>query len=363
MLNIQDSYANLVRLALEGRKQDVLSLVRRNIKQFNDIYPELSVKLKQELLSYQDKSAVIRKTVQNPLPIDLDSKLELVKREFITFEADPVWPKEVKEELNKVIQERNLEEQLISNGLFPTRSTLFVGEPGVGKTLAAKWISTKIQRPLLTLDLAAVMSSYLGKTGNNIRAVLDYAKKNHCILLLDEFDAIAKKRGDDSEVGELKRLVTVLLQEIDEWPATGLLIAATNHEELLDPAVWRRFDRIIKFPKPSSQDLQYTINELLKNDYFDEKNTIIDILSILLEGVSYSDITKEIKNARKESIIQGRLLFNILEELIIKLCTNIDKSQKINIALKFLEAGYSQRRIAEILGLSRDTIRKYANKV
>lgn len=363
MLSIQDSYVHLVRLALEGRKQDVLSLIKRNIKQFNDIYPELSINLKQELITYQDKSAITRKTIQNPLPIDLDSKLELVKKDFITFETEPVWPKEVEEDLIKVIQERNLEDQLINNGLSPTRSTLFVGEPGVGKTLAAKWISSKLQRPLLTLDLAAVMSSYLGKTGNNIRAVLDYAKKNHCILLLDEFDAIAKKRGDDSEVGELKRLVTVLLQEIDEWPATGLLIAATNHEELLDPAVWRRFDRIIKFPKPSCQDLQYTINELLKNDCFDEKSTIVNILSILLEGGSYSDITKEINNARKESIIQGRLLLDILEELIIKICTSIDKSQKINIALKFLEAGYSQRRIAEILGLSRDTIRKYTNKV
>lgn len=362
MINLEDSYVHLTRLALEGRKQDILTLLRRNIKQFDDRHPGLSIKLKKELVSYQEKSSVIRKTIHNPLPIDLDSKLELVKRDSITFETDPIWPHEVEEELNKVIQERNLEEQLICNGLSPTRSTLFVGEPGVGKTLAAKWISSKLERPLLTLDLAAVMSSYLGKTGNNIRAVLDFAKKNHCILLLDEFDAIAKKRGDDSEVGELKRLVTVLLQEIDEWPATGLLIAATNHEELLDPAVWRRFDRIINFPKPSLQNISYTINELLKNDYFEEKKSIISILSILLVGKSYSDITKEINNSRKESILQGKHVSIILEELIGKICKKIDKAEKIDTALKFLETGYSQRRTAEILGLSRDTIRKYANK-
>ncbi|WP_273130539.1 AAA family ATPase [Bacillus weihaiensis] len=361
MLNLEDSYVHLTRLALEGRKQDILTLIKRNIKQFDDIHPGLSLKLKEEILSYQDKLTVIRKKVQPPLPIDLDSKLELVKSDSITFESDPTWPEEVGNELNKVIQERKLEDQLISSGLFPTRSTLFVGEPGVGKTLAARWISAKLERPLLTLDLAAVMSSYLGKTGNNIRAVLDYAKKSHCILLLDEFDAIAKKRGDDSEVGELKRLVTVLLQEIDEWPATGLLIAATNHEELLDPAVWRRFERVIKFPKPSLQNISYTVNELLKNDSFEGKTSIIDILSLLLVGKSFSDVTKEINNSRKESIIQGKHLSIILEELIERLCKNVNKAEKIKIALMFLEKGYSQRKTAEILGLSRDTIRKYAN--
>lgn len=181
--------------------------------------------------------------------------------------------------------------------------------------------------------------------------------------MLDEFDAIAKKRGDDSEVGELKRLVTVLLQEIDEWPETGLLVAATNHEELLDPAVWRRFERIIEFPKPTTIEISYTINDLLQNDYFDKKDVIVNILSILSDGKSYADITKEINNARKESIIQNQSLLIILEDLINKLSTNIEKTEKITIALKFLEVGYSQRRTAEILGLSRDTIRKYSNKV
>ena len=86
----------------------------------------------------------------------------------------------------------------------------------MGKTLAAKWMANELKIPLYTLNLAAVMSSYLGKTGNNIRRVFEFASKSPCILLLDEFDAIAKKRDDDSDVGELKRLVTVLLQEISQ---------------------------------------------------------------------------------------------------------------------------------------------------
>src|ERR1700733_11402427 len=148
-----------------------------------------------------------------------------------------------------------METKFADADLHPTKSALFVGPPGVGKTLAARWIAKKLNRPLIVLDLSAVMSSFLGRTGNNVRNVLDYAKGVECIFLLDEFDAIAKRRDDAVEVGELKRLVTVLLQEIDEWPSSGILIAATNHPELLDPAVWRRFDLIVKFPMPAEDQL------------------------------------------------------------------------------------------------------------
>jgi hypothetical protein len=113
----------------------------------------------------------------------------------------------------------------------------------LGDTLAARVLARTLGRPLLILDLAAVMSSFLGRTGGNLRHVLDYAKSIECVLLLDELDAIAKRRDDAGEIGELKRLVTVLIQEIDDWPSSGLLVAATNHPELLDPAIWRRFFR------------------------------------------------------------------------------------------------------------------------
>ena len=130
-------------------------------------------------------------------------------------------------------------------GLSPTRSAIFVGPPGVGKTLTARWLASQLGVPLYVLDLTAVMSSLLGRSGTNLRAALDFAKRSPCVLLLDEIDAIAKRRSDDTDIGELKRLVTVILQEVDEWPATGLLLAATNHAELIDPALWRRFDLVI----------------------------------------------------------------------------------------------------------------------
>ena len=115
---------------------------------------------------------------------------------------------------------------------------------------------TRTRPPLLILDLSAVMSSYLGRTGSNLRHVLDYAKSLDCVLLLDELDAIAKRRDDSSEIGKLKRLVTVLLQQLDDWPSAGLLIAATNHTDLLDHAVWCRFEELVKFGIPQQDTVK-----------------------------------------------------------------------------------------------------------
>lgn len=224
-------------------------------------------------------------------------------------------------------------------------------------------MATQLQRPLLTLDLAAVMSSFLGRTGNNIRAVLEFAQHQPSILLLDEFDAIAKRRDDSTEIGELKRLVTVLLQSIDDWPSYGILIAATNHSDLLDPAVWRRFERVLMFELPDFEQVKRAIDMAL-NNHENVPSKTVSILSVLVKGQSFAEIERTITTARREAIISDVPLSQILEKLnkslMEKCLEKQDHSQRIELAVSIHEAGFSERAAQAITGVSRDTIRSHS---
>jgi SpoVK/Ycf46/Vps4 family AAA+-type ATPase len=258
--------------------------------------------------------------------------------------------------LRQVIEEHHLSDRLLHAGLNPTRAALLVGPPGVGKTLATRWISRELKLPLLVLDLSTVMSSFLGKTGGNLRRVLDYAKQAPCVLLLDELDAIAKRRDDQVEVGELKRLVTVLLQEIDEWPASSLLIAATNHSELLDPAIWRRFDVIVDFPIPDTDLLRSSVEQLLRDSNID--GAIINMLAMVLTGCSFSEAEREINTARRVSIVKSVALPEALLEVIVRRVASLGFDEKRKLAAELVSRNLiSQRKASALLRISRDAIR------
>lgn len=272
------------------------------------------------------------------------------------LEVEPIWEAEVKSSLDQILSERRHDEELFKQGLSPTRSIIFTGPPGVGKTLAARWIARELHRPLLTLDLSAVMSSFLGRTGANIRHVLDYAKGVNGVLLLDELDSIAKRRDDMTDVGELKRLVTVLLQEIDDWPPTGLLIAATNHSDLLDPAVWRRFEMRINFPMPTDASVRRAVEMFLGASKTSAAWN--DVLAVTLQGLSFSDIEREVMLARRAAVTRDMSLEDALSRVVQSRVEPLPRKERGQIAMWLTEAGISQRQVHELTGVSRDTIRK-----
>ena len=166
----------------------------------------------------------------------------------------------------------------------------------------------------------------LGETGSNIKSVLDYAKKNNGVLFLDEFDSIAKKRDDDKDVGELKRIVNVLLKELEQWPINGIVIAATNHPELLDKAIWRRFDLKINLPMPNLEIRQLIIKrELSGVEYIN--NTFIELMSYLTEDINAAEIVRYCTNIKKNYVLYG----NIIESNSLKpLIENIYRDKKID---------------------------------
>lgn len=352
-----EDLVQIARLALVGRHQDVQAYIRRLAKRYKGEFPQVSDQLNGLLQEAPTRQSPLRREAAAPVPVDLESRLQLLRiEENPSFEVEPIWSESVRRSLEQVLSERRHGDALTKKGLNPTRSIIFTGPPGVGKTLAARWIARELHRPLLTLDLSAVMSSFLGRTGANVRHVLDYAKTVEGVLLLDELDSIAKRRDDATDVGELKRLVTVLLQEIDDWPATGLLIAATNHANLLDPAVWRRFEMRIEFPMPTDDAIRQSLGKFLTDEKTSESWK--EVLAVALRGLSFSDIEREIMLARRAAVIHGAPLESALSRIVHNRVEPMGRKDRGEMAQWLTEAGISQRQVHELTGVSRDTIRK-----
>lgn len=366
---IQSDLAQLVRLVIAEQYDDVRLYVARLVRKYRETMPALSEQLDLYLRNKPQKPAqglrkvtVPKPTQSQAMPVDEDSRLTLLKAPNEKITSKPLLSSQIEDSLDQIILERKHIDRLKTLGLQPTRSAIFVGPPGVGKTLTASWLAQKLGVPFYVLDLTAVMSSYLGKSGNNLRAALDFAKKGPCVLLLDEIDSIAKKRSDDSDVGELKRLVTVILQEVDEWPSSSLLLAATNFAELIDPALWRRFDLVLNFEKPNSESIKEAIKRFLGPDYAIFARWI-DLLVIMFKDESFSNIERSINKFRRSVALGISSDEELIESFIKDGLSELDRNERKEIAVNLKRnSKLSQHAISDLTGVSRDTIRKYSPK-
>lgn len=358
------------RLALSGNEADIRLFLAKYIRKMKKNDPETTTELEQLLkMDSPKRNTTLRK---NTMDLNKENSIFLNEPTEEVFKFLKVWDntesleelflaEDLQDSLDDVIKERSSDNLTVlhAHGLKPISSIIFQGPPGVGKSLSAKWLAQKLGLPLYILDLTSVMSSFMGQTGTNLRTVLDFAKSKPCILFLDEIDAIAKKRADNADVGEVKRLVTILLQEIENWPVTGMLIAATNHKELLDPALWRRFDLDLTFIVPNENQINKSLAKLFGNDdtFFKPWNAL---LKIKFQGLSYSLIKREVVKLRKIKLLYGEdLAKNMITKYLISEMNQLSKQDQIQMAVDLVtKHKLPQLKASNLTGVSRDTLRK-----
>lgn len=240
------------------------------------------------------------------LPKDKERGLPLLQiREPVRRLEDVVLSDENSSVLNEVLQEHHRAEALSSYGLHPVDRLLFCGPPGCGKTLTAEVLAGELGLPLAIVRIDSVVSSFLGETAANLRQVFDFISSVPMVVLFDEFDALAKERSDDAEHGELKRVVNAFLQMLDAYEGKSILVAATNHERILDQAIWRRFDEVLVFESPNLEQLRRLLSIKLSGlrREFDIEDARI---AGLFKGMSHADVERVLRRAAKDMVLAGK---------------------------------------------------------
>lgn len=218
---------------------------------------------------------------------------------------DLIVSDEVRAVLDEVLQEASRSDVLTAHGLRPIQRLLFCGPPGCGKTTAAEVLASELGRELVTVRFDAVVSSFLGETAANLRKVMDFIEKGHFVALFDEFDAIGKERDDTAEHGELRRVVNGFLQMLDSYRGASIIVAATNHEGILDRALWRRFDEVVVFGPPTVAQMGLLLRTKLQGVRH-EVDLDDPALHARLKGMTHADIERAVVRAMKATVLAGR---------------------------------------------------------
>jgi len=261
-----------------------------------------------ERILYGDRH-VVSTTAHDILPeapVDKESGVPLIDIKQANRSIDElILEKGTFEVIENVLEEYRREDLLRSYGMMPAEKVLFIGPPGCGKTLSAETIAYELNRPLAIVRLDSLVSSFLGETAANLRKIFDFIAKHKLVVLFDEFDALGKERDDGSEHGELRRVVNAVLQMMDSYDGKSIIIAATNHEQILDSAIWRRFDEIIEFPILGKNQLQGLLQLKLRG-VRREFDLDSDELHNIFNGKSPAIIERIIRRAIKRMILKQK---------------------------------------------------------
>jgi len=293
----------------------LLSYVEGDEAQFYSIAMQLAAdearkghgRLAEELRELIDRSKVARKrsTVDAPIPINRPrgELAQLLRVDYPkTRLADLIVSTRVEQSLKRIVKEQRHLAKLLEHGLSPRRKILLVGAPGTGKTLTASALAGELNVPLFAVRLDALLTKFMGESAAKLRQIFDALHSARGVYFFDEFDAIGGQRVSLNDIGEVRRILNSFLVMIEEDRSHSLILAATNHPQILDDALFRRFDDVIEYelPQPSQ------IAEILQNRLGRFSPTTLDVkaLATTAEGLSHADITRAVEEAVKNAVMQ-----------------------------------------------------------
>jgi SpoVK/Ycf46/Vps4 family AAA+-type ATPase len=263
-------------------------------------------KLANEIRQLVDQAKTNAELQRQPVPI-ASPKGELSGLLAVTYPStrlsEMVLEEVVRARLERLIREYRARNRIAAHGLTPRRKVLLLGPPGSGKTMTARALAGELHLPLLVLRLEGLITKFMGETAAKLRLIFDAMIQTRGVYLFDEFDAIGTQRGTLHDVGEIKRVLNSFLQLIEHDTSDSIVVAATNHPQVLDKALFRRFDDIIEYEAPSSN----LIMKALRNKLAAFKTEDVDWKRIVRvgEGLSYADLTRACEDAAKDALLDG----------------------------------------------------------